>query len=100
MSKNNTAMSNRKHPRRKLSPAKYLALKQYIYERDDCSCVFCGRTDLLTPAHIKRRSQGGHDAANNIVTACLYCHQAFDSYKITLPEHIVDMLAGEPGLGE
>jgi 5-methylcytosine-specific restriction endonuclease McrA len=84
-----------KSPRRKLSPKKYRALCEYVYNRDGF-CVFCGRPDMLTPAHIVRRSQGGHDAANNIVAACVLCHQDFDACRLALPEKVKKMLEGEP----
>ena len=78
-----------------LPSKKYIELKKYIYERDGW-CVFCGRTDMLTPAHIKRRSQGGNDAPNNIVAACIDCHTSFDKYEIELPKEVALMLENEP----
>lgn len=83
-----------KQPRRVLPQKQYVALKKYILERDKW-CVFCGRTDMLTPAHIIRRSAGGHDAPNNIVCACVDCHKAFDDRTIELPENVIGMLYGE-----
>jgi len=88
-------MTIRKSPRRKLSPRKYRQLCEYVYNRDGF-CLFCGTPDNATPAHVKRRSQGGHDAPNNLVRACVSCHMAFDSYQIELPGHVKVMLAGEP----
>ena len=85
-----------KQPRRRLSQTKYVALKKYIYERDGW-CVICGRTDMLTPGHVVRRSAGGHDAANNLVCLCVECHKDFDDRKIDLPESVVEMLKKETG---
>lgn len=59
-------------------------------------CVFCGTHESATPAHIKRRSQGGDDSPRNVVRACVECHRAFDSYEITLPEWVAEMLQKEP----
>lgn len=84
-----------KSPRLKLSPKKYRELCEYVYERDGF-CVFCGDYNSATPAHIIRRSQGGHDAANNIVRACVDCHQKFDKYEIELPGRVREMLGREP----
>ena len=92
-----------KQPRKALSPAKYRKLKEYVFERDGYCCVWCGNPGNLTAAHIIRRSAGGHDSPNNVVTGCCVsiqggkgCHQRFDEYEIGLPNHIAEMLAGEP----
>ena len=84
-----------KTPRIKLSQQKYKELCQYILERDKW-CVFCGEPFSATPAHIKRRSQGGDDSPRNMVRACIPCHQAFDKYEMELPEKTKTMLENEP----
>ena len=78
-----------------LSAAKYRKLCEYVYERDEY-CVFCGRTDSATPAHIINRSHGGDDSPNNVVRACQDCHSKFDAYQIALPEAVSAMLKNEP----
>jgi 5-methylcytosine-specific restriction endonuclease McrA len=88
-------MNLQKNPRIKLSPTKWKQLVRYVYDRDQF-CVFCGRHDQSTPAHIVRRSQGGNDAPNNVIRACVGCHSSFDQYKIELPEYVVEMLKKEP----
>lgn len=88
-------MIRSKQPRKKLSPKKYTELKIYISERDKW-CLNCGTTQMPTPAHIKRRSEGGHDAPNNMIVLCQPCHTAFDAYQIELPESVYEMLANEP----
>jgi len=92
-----------KQPRKVLSAEKWRKLKEYIFERDNYCCVWCGNPNNLTAAHIIRRSAGGHDSPNNVVTGCCVsihggkgCHQRFDEYEIGLPNHIAEMLAGEP----
>ena len=92
-----------KQPRKVLSAEKWRKLKEYIFERDGYCCVWCGNPGNLTAAHIIRRSAGGHDSPNNVVTGCCVsiqggkgCHQRFDEYEIGLPNHIAEMLAGEP----
>lgn len=84
-----------KTPRIKLSKRKYRQLCEYIYERD-MTCIFCGEPFSATPAHIIRRSQGGNDSPQNIVKACIPCHDAFDQGKIGLPEDVRQMLKNEP----
>ena len=88
-----------KQPRKALPQKQYIALKKYILERDKW-CVFCGFTDMLTPAHIKRRSAGGHDAPNNMVVACQQCHDQYDQYKVELPSTVAEMLENEPDTWE
>ena len=78
-----------------LSAGKYRKLCEYVYYRDK-HCVFCGRTDSATPAHVINRSQNGDDSPNNVVRACQECHDKFDQYKIALPEHVCEMLKNEP----
>ena len=80
----------------------YRELCEYIFDRDKW-CVFCGNPHTLTPAHIKRRSQGGNDSPNNMVAACVMrpdgskgCHNRFDDREIPLPGHIEAMLEKEP----
>ena len=92
-----------KQPRKVLSAEKWRKLKEYIFNRDGYCCVWCGNPGNLTAAHVIRRSQGGHDSPNNVVTGCCVsiqggkgCHQRFDEYEIGLPNHIAEMLAGEP----
>ena len=92
-----------KQPRKVLSAEKWRKLKEYIFERDGYCCVWCGNPGNLTAAHVIRRSQGGHDSPNNVVTGCCVsiqggkgCHDRFDQYEIGLPYHIAEMLAGEP----
>jgi len=84
-----------KQPRKALSPAKYSKLCEYVYERDKW-CLICGRTDMSTPQHVRRRSQGGEDSPRNLVRLCVGCHDAMDQYKIDLPGEVYLMLAREP----
>lgn len=95
-------MIMRKTPRIALSQKKWVELKKYVHARDQ-HCVFCGSAHSLTAAHIIRRSQGGNDAPNNVVCACVMtddyktgCHTKFDSYQIPLPETVREMLLNEP----
>jgi hypothetical protein len=46
-----------------------------IYERDRyrCASPVCDRRDV-TPHHLKFRSHGGGDEAENVVSLCVWCH--------------------------
>lgn len=68
-----------------------------IYLRDRFLCVYCLR-DLhdadpfdITLDHIKTRSNGGHNDANNLITACRSCNSARQDqplHRFTGPETI------------
>jgi len=51
-----------------------------IYARDRFACVYCGRScgddpDLrLSLDHVEARSNGGFNASENLVTACVSCN--------------------------
>jgi 5-methylcytosine-specific restriction endonuclease McrA len=52
-----------------------------LYMRDDFTCAYCGGTSAddgikLTLDHLKPRSKGGSNAAENLVTCCLSCNSA------------------------
>jgi len=51
-------------------------------------CRVCGSSQMLDPAHIIPRSQGGGLKANDIVPLCRNCHTAYDSYKLDLLPHL------------
>ena len=37
---------------------------------------------VLTVHHARKRSQGGQDVPENVVTLCNYCHDMVESHKI------------------
>lgn len=47
-------------------------------ERDNCTCRHCGKGQGATiidwPHHVIKRSTGGSDELNNLVTLCRTCH--------------------------
>lgn len=59
---------------KRLTPYKYSKLRREIYERDEGQCVICGSPGAHIH-HIVFRSQGGKDAADNLVTLCGSCHE-------------------------
>lgn len=55
--------------------------KLAIYLRDGVACVYCGKggeepETVLTLDHVRPRSRGGSDEAENLVTCCHTCKQA------------------------
>lgn len=45
-----------------------------VMERDRYQCVLCGSANSIVVHHVKYRSEGGLDAANNLVVLCTECH--------------------------
>ena len=66
----------RKVKRIKLGPRIYRRLMKRVLERDDWHCQKCGSLENLQIHHKIKRSQQGHDALENLVTLCAYCHMA------------------------
>ena len=48
------------------------------------SCVVCGQTKGLTPAHLAPRSRGGCDHPDCVVPLCWLHHRAFDTGRLEL----------------
>lgn len=56
------------------------ATREYIKERDNNCCVFCGRRYPLQIAHIfLTRAFGGKGSEKNGVLLCLKCHMILDN---------------------
>lgn len=79
-----------------LSPRKYRELREYVYERDNYCCVYCGSPEMPSMHHVKKRSQRGGDRPNNAVTMCIPCHIKIDKYEIELSAEVLEMLRNEP----
>lgn len=51
------------------------ALRDYIFERDQATCVYCGETSgPLHLDHMMPVSRGGHDTESNLAVACRGCN--------------------------
>lgn len=62
-------MVRRPRPRVKLT-------KQEIFQRDNHTCQYCGRTGVhLTIDHVLPRHKGGEYTWTNLVTACAECNR-------------------------
>jgi HNH endonuclease len=60
-------------------------LRQNIYQRDDYTCQFCGRTlaaEELTIDHLVPLALGGLDEKTNYVTACFPCNHTKGSMPL------------------
>ena len=57
-------------------------VRSAVFKRDNYSCIFCGRPGLPN-AHVINRSQGGLGIEQNIITACVDCHNAMDNGRGT-----------------
>ena len=56
--------------------------REGIKARDGHKCVYCGSTENLTVDHIRPKSKGGTDTADNLATACRPCNQAKGSMHV------------------
>ena len=65
-----------KHMRTKLDADKYGRLCTAVFTRDKYRCRKCGRIAPLHAHHIVRRSSGGDDSLDNLVSLCFECHRA------------------------
>ncbi|MBV8610934.1 MAG: HNH endonuclease [Singulisphaera sp.] len=51
-------------------------LREYLLEKFDRTCAYCGRTDVpLQVEHIVPRSKGGSDRVSNLTLACEPCNR-------------------------
>jgi 5-methylcytosine-specific restriction endonuclease McrA len=59
---------------KRLSRYKWNKRKIECFERDDWKCKDCGATFDLDAHHLTRRSKGGSDDLDNLLTLCRFCH--------------------------
>ena len=62
-------------------------VRQLVFERDDFTCVYCGRNSgdiRLTIDHVTPITQGGGNDPSNLVTACADCN--LDKWNRTIDE--------------
>jgi 5-methylcytosine-specific restriction endonuclease McrA len=64
-----------KRGRLRLSRYKWKKRVEQVMERDGHKCRMCGRSEGLADVHhIIKRSQGGGDDMDNLITLCRNCH--------------------------
>jgi 5-methylcytosine-specific restriction endonuclease McrA len=67
-----------KNPEACLSKAEWAKRRLEVWLRDGGKCVLCGKHLHITEAetdHIRKRSLGRNDAADNLRTLCKPCHR-------------------------
>ena len=60
------------------SSGKVTLTNRYLFRRDNCLCLYCGRKfplSKLTKDHVFPRSRGGKDLWQNVATACQRCNR-------------------------
>ena len=75
-----TTRLRQRRPRLKLDPKRYAILRKSVLKRDGWRCQECGAMENLHVHHIKRRSQLGDDATENLITLCSNCHSLFHGH--------------------
>jgi 5-methylcytosine-specific restriction endonuclease McrA len=59
----------------RLDPESFRVLRQAVLERDGWRCQHCGAREDLHVHHQQSRGRGGSDAAENLITLCVACHE-------------------------
>lgn len=68
-------------------------LKEYLLEKFDRKCVYCGKSDVpLNVEHIVPKARGGSNRLSNLAIACIDCNQKKGSKPIE------EFLKGRPEL--
>jgi 5-methylcytosine-specific restriction endonuclease McrA len=65
-----------RHPRIRLHPEDYKALRREVLARDSWRCQNCGSSEDLQAHHIQPRGKLGADSLDNLITLCATCHEA------------------------
>ena len=48
--------------------------RKAVYARDHYRCALCDSNRGIQIHHVIKRSQGGGDQPDNLITLCMYCH--------------------------
>jgi len=64
-------------PDRKANPAKAKAERDRLLQQSTI-CSLCGKARATDAHHVRKRSQGGDDTANNLKALCALCHELLD----------------------
>jgi len=73
------------------------AIKDAVWERDGARCILCGSRAAFPNCHFLSRAQGGLGIEENIITACIKCHNAYDNsehrsaIKIQIREYLMSI---------
>jgi 5-methylcytosine-specific restriction endonuclease McrA len=77
-------------------PAEYLwrILRQYVYERDEGRCQYCGNPVELMDCHIHHAlelSEGGTNHPSNLKTLCKDCHKDRHPFMKTVRDKLREL---------
>lgn len=65
------------------------ATRKMVYKRDGYQCAMCSDNRGLQIHHVVKRSLGGSDFPDNLITLCWKCHAVAHGMKIDdFPEYI------------
>ena len=48
--------------------------RKAVYKRDHYRCALCDSPRAIQIHHVMKRSQGGSNVPENLITLCMYCH--------------------------
>lgn len=65
-------------------------IRKYIFNRDNCRCVYCGTSDNLTIDHLLPKTMNGTNSVINLVTCCSKCNTR-KSNKLVRSNHVYTM---------
>jgi len=83
-------------------------VRQHVMERDGGRCINCGKTYMLTIAHVYvSRAHGGKGIPTNLAVLCMKCHGKLDNgrkhesmiVKFNV-EHYMQRIYGKPNIDE
>lgn len=74
---------------------KYRKVKKEVAERDNYTCVLCGRYPAADAHHVIFRSKQGEDCKENIVCLCRNCHdKAHGIHAKVIQTELISYLKG------
>jgi 5-methylcytosine-specific restriction endonuclease McrA len=70
--------------RLRLPPKAYRKLCLEVFTLDDWRCKICHKMKPLSAHHLQKRSQGGSDVVENLLSVCVKCHDDVERHRITV----------------
>ena len=66
-----------------VTEAQWIAIKQYIFERDGFLCQYCNRARSVTADHVVPFSKLGSSHPSNLVAVCFQCNSSKSDYEVS-----------------
>ena len=57
-------------------------LRKAVYRRDNYRCALCDSPRSIQIHHVMKRSQGGKNDQQNLITLCMYCHAVIHGTRL------------------